>query len=175
VTITDPAWSGPGAAQFVGGWGFGFFTSLGTSAGDDVVGQSAFPPLEWDADVDNNSANGLNPYTLHGIGIGSPPGIDIGGHEVPSEAMGARDHWYIFYGQITAPDTPGIYTVEIDPRTSRLIRSDRDLHVDITDGYGAAAAPGTVIGESFSFTVTPEPALGSAILMIAAAAVRRRS
>jgi hypothetical protein len=174
VTILDPVWAGAGTAQFVGGWGFGFVVDRGTQGGDDILDVGAFGSVVWDADVDNNPANGLNPYMLHGVGIGSPPGIDVGGHEVPSEMMGARDHWYVFYGQIAAPDTPGTYTVEVRPATLRLIRPDRDLHMDVTSGYGMSADWGIFFGETFAFTVTPEPAIGSALLLFAAAAVRRR-
>jgi hypothetical protein len=170
ATIDDPLWSGPGT--WVGGFGLGFVTSLGTPIGDDRIGIGAFggvtPPI------------GSFPELLTNIGFGAPndPGrTDSGGNPFPYYGT-ARDKWYLMRGQVSVPDMPGTYTVEYvpPPNITNMIRLNIDLNDDLTEGWiESATLTGTVVGDSFSFTVMPEPAAVAVLLAFGAFVARRRA
>lgn len=161
----------------------GFFTNLGTTVGDDVFGIGFFGTLEWDADVDSSTA-GNQPYSLAGVGIGSPlTAVDSGGNPLSGFLYGgsARDKWYLVAASIAVPAAPGTYTVSWQPGEGGFIRGDHspfgavDLNNDILNGYIESVTwTSTRHGGSFSFTVTPEPATISAVLLAAAGLVARR-
>lgn len=179
-TITSPLYN---AMAKPGGFGMGFFTNLGTTIGDDVFGIGFFGPLEWDADA-NTMTGGNQPYALAGVGHGSPTtAVDSGGNPFTGFSYGgvARDRWYLISGTISVPAAAGTYTVEWQPGETNMIRGDNspfgpvDLNSDILNGYVESATwTSTRVGGSFSFTVTPEPATMSALLLAGAGLVMRR-
>jgi hypothetical protein len=165
--------------MMLGGFGMGFFTSLGTPAGDDIIGIVATMPLEWDADVSNGGPPpGINPYSLAHIGFGTPQtAVDTGGNPLDPAYGDARSKWYLVAGSVAVPNAPGIYTVEWRPGQNTVggIRLGVDLNNDITDGYvGAGSLTHTIVGDTFSFTVVPEPVALSLLLLGGAGFARRR-
>lgn len=173
ITITDNVWLGGMTPSLQGGFGMGFITDTGNNATaiGNVLGAGAAMGFAWDADVDNNAGNGLQPPALHGIGIGAPPGTDIGGNTVPP--AGARDAWYLMQGEINVPFTPGVYNVSVDPQAVSLISASANLSVDIPSGWLAPGSP-VLHGDAFQFTVVPEPATVSFLLFAGAAMACRR-
>jgi hypothetical protein len=177
--ITDQLWTAGKNGMLLGGFGMGFFTTLGTPTGDDIIGVGAFMPLEWDADVSNGGVPaGINPYALKGIGYGLPSAaVDSGGNAFAPTYGAARAKWYLVSGSVAVPAGAGIYTVDFVPgqNTQNVIRNGLNLGADITDGYiESASLSGTVQGGSFSFEVVPEPATLSALLFAGAGLVMRR-
>jgi hypothetical protein len=177
--IVDPLWTSGKTGMLNGGFGMGFFTTLGSPTGDDIIGVAAFMPLEWDADVSNGGVPaGINPYALKGIGYGTPAAaVDSGGNAFAPVYGAARAKWYLVSGTVAVPTALGNYTVEFVPgqATQNVIRAGLNLGADITDGYiESASLSGTVQGGSFSFTVVPEPATLSALLFAGAGLVMRR-
>lgn len=167
ATIDDPLWSGPGT--WVGGFGLGFITALGTPSGDDIIGPGAFGDI--------TPTLGSFPELLTDIGYGAPddPGrTDSGGNPFPFLGT-ARDKWYLMRGQVSVPDSPGLYSVSLDPVEANVIRLDIDLNDDITTGWiESATLTGSLIGDSFTFTVIPEPALMGIMLAVGSLVSRRR-
>lgn len=172
ITVDDDVWLAGKGGIFYGGFGFSFINDLGNnSTVGDITGFGAFAAPLWDADVDDNISDGLEPRALQNIGIGSPPGIDVGGHQVP--AMGARDKWYLAEGEISVPNAPGIYDVEVNPTSVALYRPDVDLNNDISSGLLLPTDP-ALTGDTFHFTVVPEPATLSVLLLAGAGVCIRR-
>lgn len=173
ITITDNVWSTGKTPTLVGGFGMGFLAETGnnTTSIGDVLGPGSAIGLSWDADVDNNAGNGLQPMSLNGIGIGAPPGTDIGGNQVPP--AGARDQWYLMQGQINVPMTPGLYTVMLDPQGAGVIMPTADLNTDLNAGWVLTSGL-LLTGDSFEFMVAPEPATLSFLLLAGAAFAWRR-
>lgn len=156
-----------------GGFGFGFFSDLGnnTSTPGNVLGMGAFQHLDWDADVDN--AGTLNPRALHNVGYGTPPGTDTGGAATPP--VDARDKWYIIKSTITVPHDPGDYTVTILPSSALVILPAVDLNVDNAAYRLLATDNGDLLaGSSFTFSVKPEPATLSLLVLGGAGLLLRR-
>ena len=128
--------------QFLGGYGLdGFDYPYGTPVGDDLLGIGQSLPLTWMADVEPN-APGLQPWSLAGIGYGERP---------------AGGDWLFALGEIPIPTDPGLYTVELVPYVGSYILPDVDLTVDHAGGYRGAFEDHQLIGDSFAFTVVPEP------------------
>jgi hypothetical protein len=176
--ITDPLWNstGPVPIQF-GGFGMGFVSDLGTTSGDDAIGIGAFMPLVWDAD--GHPAAGLQPYALANVGFGTPQtAVDSGGNPFDPAYGDARAKWYLLAGAVAVPDAPGTYTVSWAPGhySNNVIRrgTSIELIVDRTDHIESATIANTVVGGSFSFTVLPEPAALSVLLLAGAALATRR-
>ena len=129
--------------RFIGGYGFdgsslGFF---GISQDDDLLDFGQLLPMSWLADVQPN-APGLQPQALAGIGYGERP---------------AGGDWLFALGEIPIPTDPGLYTVELVPYTGVYILPDIDLTVDHESGFHGAFEDHQLIGDSFAFTVVPEP------------------
>jgi hypothetical protein len=181
--ITDPLWEGTGkSTKQTGGFGMGFFTTLGTPTGDDIFGPSPNGPLTWDADVSSNA--GLQPYAMANVGYGSPTtAVDSGGNAFsPFYGTGPRAKWYMLQGTIGIPHTVGTYHVTWDVEGANVISNGdfaglpaTDLNVDDTNGYGESVTrTGSFADGSFWFIVTPEPATLSALLFAGAGFVMRR-
>ena len=141
--------------HFVGGYGYNnqdyFF---GGSFEDDRLGVGGLLSITWDADVDD--APGLQPAALAGVGYGERP---------------AGGDWLFAEGQIPIPMIPGLYTVEVVPTNGAYILPDIDLSLDQDQDRGALDAD-HMIGDSFTFTVLPEP--GSLMLLAAGLFLLRR-
>jgi hypothetical protein len=76
-------------------------------------------------------------------------------------------------GDITVPFAPGQYTVSVDPQAVTLISPAANLMGDLTAGWLAPVSP-ALGGDSFGFTVLPEPATLSFLLLAGAAVTWRR-
>ena len=142
---------------FVGGYAFDnqFGPFAGNPSGDDLLDVWALLPGTWPADVEPN-VPGLQPLAMAGIGIGErPPG----------------GLWVLAGGTLSYPAAPGDYTVGLTPAYAQFIRSDVDLTQDQGAAYYEAFAAEDIFGDSFSFTVLPEPA---ALLLLAAGVVLLR-
>lgn len=174
-TTLDPLWSSAAMAPpMIGGFGMGFIQSLGTVVGDDIIGPGAFMDLVWDAD--GSTAAGLQPPALAGIGYGTPStAVDSGGTALDPAYGDVRSRWYLLAGTVAVPAAAGTYTVEWEDGETNVIIAGLDLTADITTGYlESATITGSRAGDSFSFTVVPEPATMSMLLIAGAGLVMRR-
>lgn len=158
--------AGTAKNTYVGGFGFNLLNSLGAQAGDDIVGAGAFGGLEYR----ENPLGGANHVSSLAANIGytTPSGEGF----VPGYGD-ARSNWYLLRGNIDVPDGAGIYTVAITPTSLNAITLDTDLNNDDLNGYFDTVLADAV-GHSFSFTVVPEPATMSALLLAGAGLVIRR-
>lgn len=172
--VLDPLWTSAMDSVQRGGFGMGFLSSLGTVSGDDIISAGAFMDTVWDADVGGQAGN--QPAALAGIGFGTPgTAVDSGGNPFSPSLGAPREKWYLLAGTVAVPDAPGVYTVEWDDEGASLIRIAADLSSDVTTGYiETATVTGSRAGDSFSFTVVPEPATLSALLVAGAALTTRR-
>lgn len=129
-------------AYFVGGLGFELYGGGHAADNGNVYGPGLVMWVEWRADV--SESPGLQPFALHGVGFGSPPGTDVGGTPV-----GNRDKWYLMETQLNIPPTPGIYQVRVVPGVCNVIRKGKDLSTDIVDGFHDGLQ--NLVGETFTF------------------------
>jgi len=181
VRIIHPVWSVEEPPVFVGGFGFFGINDLGnrTSQPGNVLGVGASIPLSW-----GRGFRPPYPELLHNIGYGTPPGIDTGGHQVPSPEMGPRDRWYLVGGAAVAPAAAGTYRVELGPGAEggNLGANLISPYIDLNTGQwgpweppGGWIIPGTNLhGDTFTFQVIPEPGLVGAALLAAALLKPRR-
>jgi len=145
--------------RFVGGFGLTHVPIPGGSAiGDDRVVNGWFIPIIWIADAQPNRP-GLQPPHLVGIGYDERP---------------AGGPWYLGETQVPIPLDPGIYTVSLNDMIVQYLRPDVDLGVDQDGGFRMAAPEEDILGDSFSFTVLPEPTgVGLGVLSSALLALLR--
>jgi hypothetical protein len=139
--------------RFVGGYGLnlgGGGVSVGVPVDDDRLVVSWVMDLVWLADAQPNRP-GLQPYALSGIGYGERP---------------AGGLWYLGQSLVPIPEVPGTYTVTLDPDVAHALDPDVDLSVDHQGGFRVWLDDASVFGDSFSFTVLPEP---NAVLCLALA------
>jgi len=143
---------------FIGGYGFNGFDGPfgGTPQDDDLIGIGQTFPMVWEADVEPN-VPGSQPWCLPGIGYGErPPGGD----------------WLFATGKIPIPTDAGVYTVSLDPYYADYILPDVDLRTDHVGGWRGLFDADQRIGDSFTFTVLPEP--GSFVLGLIGAMLTAR-
>jgi len=149
--------------RFVGGYGFTSPDGMpfgGSPIEDDVLGIGHHLSWSWQADTAPN-APGLQPNSLAGVGYGERP---------------AGGDWLFAVGEMPIPMNPGLYTVELMPSYGTFILPDIDLTVDHPGDWTGTFAPEDMLGDTFSFTVLPEP--GSALFGAMSAALlmcRRRA
>jgi hypothetical protein len=144
---------------FIGGYGFDgpTYPFGGTAQDDDRVGIGAGLPMVWEADVEPN-VPGLQPYCLAGVGYGERP---------------AGGDWLFAIGQIPIPLDPGDYTVESVPTWCDFILDGVDLRIDHGGEWRDTFGADQLVGDSFSFTVLPEPG-GLVLGLMGALLIMRR-
>lgn len=169
-TTIDFTYTGTAKVPYRAGFGMNFLNSTGAVAGDDIVGAGAFGGLEYRADFFGVGPPPLRPSLQWGIGYDTPGTASF--VYAPSTGS-ARADWYLLAGMINVPDAPGVYTVSITPTSVNTITLATDLNADDLDGY-VQSELGSSVGGSFSFTVLPEPATMSVLLLAGAGIVLRR-
>jgi hypothetical protein len=186
--VTDPMYVDSGTtlyAGYNGGWGFdNSGLPIGgnvTSSLCDVLGAGAHTPLSWTADV-NPTYPGLQPYARLGVGIGTYtfppddpaiPGIQAGfGQNLPNYV--GDGHWLMFRATI---DTSGWaagadYGWNVVPTHGAVYSPTIDYNYDQGGGFRIGVDAADMTGDSFAFTLIPEPS--AALVLLAAAALFRR-
>lgn len=200
-TIDGALWDQfKGIPFFNGGWGAdnaGLPTG-GNPQDDDVLGAGTSLGLTWDADINDNPADGYQPIRRPGIGQGEflgwnggagdpwddpkwPPG-DFDGLPIRDGFDGdGFSEWTWMVGEIRAPDVPGTYHVDFVPVAANVIKAGIDLQIDWPNDQGTwiqqlnfQTGDDVVTGDSFQFTVIPEPATLSLLGLAGLALIRRR-
>jgi len=186
-------------AGYNGGWGFdnaGLPTGGQVTAAGAITSAGMLAPLTWAADVNPNVA-GLQPYVRQGVGHGiyTFPAEDpivggmqggfgqvldnsgTGGPVLPGDGKwlfhrgtidtslgGARGNWDV-----------GTYDFEILPRSSAVYSPTVDYNSDLGGGFRISILGSDRLGDSFSFTLIPEPTtLGVLVLGAVGMVVSRR-
>ena len=186
-------------AGYNGGWGF---DNAGLPTGGTITGpgkiQSAgmLAPLTWAADV-NASVPGLQPYVRQGVGHGTYtfPAEDpiVGGMQggfgqvldnagTGGPVLPGDGKWLLQRGTIdTSLDgargnwDAGTYDFDIDPSVAAVYSPTIDYNFDVGGGFRIAIPGGEMVGDSFSFTLIPEPTtLGVLVLGAVGMVVSRR-
>lgn len=129
-------------AYFVGGFGFDFYDGGSPQQSGSIYGPGLFLWLTWRADMSDDP--GLQPYALHGVGYGAPPGTDIGG-----ALVGNRNKWYLMETHLKIPGEPGIYFARVENNVTNMIRRGRDLTEDVTNGYVEGFS--NITGDTYRF------------------------
>ena len=196
--VTDPMYAeylGSGyPGSYNGGWGFDnsglpIGGEVTTSPGD-LLGAGAMTPLTWYADV-NMHFPGVQPHARLGVGIGTYtfPGGYYGdpvcgglqggfGQDISniSNPIPGDGHWLMFRSTI---DTSGWaagadYGWNIIPTDGAVYSATFNYNVDIGGGFRIDVDAADMTADSFAFTLIPEPAGASLLLLAVAALVRRR-
>ncbi|UCG32322.1 MAG: PEP-CTERM sorting domain-containing protein [Phycisphaerales bacterium] len=178
------------APHYRGGWGFDVATD---KAGGDpwirpgsIIGAGGLLPLTWAADMDPLLA-GLQPFARLDVGHGvyTFPDDDPvlaglqGGFGMfisdPDNIVEGDGTWVIKKGHIdTTAWAPGTYNYDLIPTHGALLSGTADYNQDLGGGFRVLVDPADMTGDSFAFTIIPEPATAALLLLAAAAAMRRR-
>ena len=178
------------APHYRGGWGFD--GKLDVAGGNtmtrpgSVLGSGAFLPLTWDADVDP-LAPGLQPHARIDVGHGAYifPSEDpvLGGLQGgfgmsisdPDNIVEGDGTWVIMQGYInTTTWAPGTYNYDLIPTNGAVLSGTADYNQNLGGGFRVAVYPEDMSGDSFAFTIIPEPATAALLLLAATAVIRRR-
>jgi hypothetical protein len=195
--ITQAMFAGPGGsgAGYGGGWGFdNSGLPIGgnvTSAPGNIIAAGALAPLTWQADV-NTLYPGLQPYARLGVGIGTytfPAGYNGTGDPVCGGLQGGfgqdlsnveniiegDGHWLMFRSWIDTSGWAGgaDYGWNTAPWYGTVYSPTLDYNQDWGGGFRIAVDPADMTGDSFAFTLIPEPATLAALLLAALALTRR--
>ena len=186
-------------AGYNGGWGFdnaGLATGGNTDTVQELHGAGMLAPLAWDADV-NPTYAGLQPYVRQGVGHGTYtfPAEDpiVGGMQggfgqvldnagTGGPVLPGDGKWLLQRGTIdTSLDgargnwDAGTYDFDIDPSVAAVYSPTIDYNFDVGGGFRIAIPGGEMVGDSFSFTLIPEPTtLGVLVLGAVGMVVSRR-
>ena len=186
--VTHPMYVDSGTtlyAGYNGGWGFdNSGLPIGgnvTSSLCDVLGAGVHTPLTWTADM-NTIYPGLQPYVRLGVGIGTytfPPddplvgGMQGGfGQNLGNVPILGDGHWLMFRASIdTSGWGIGSYGWNIVPTAGAVYSPTIDYNYDQGGGFRIFVDAANMTGDSFAFTLIPEPA--AALVLLAAAALFR--
>jgi hypothetical protein len=177
--------------NYYGGWGF---DNAGLPIGGDVtvspgsvIAAGALTPLSWTADLVWDYP-GLQPYARLGVGIGTYTfpsedtacgGMQGGFGQDLSNAYNVipgDGHWLMFRGSIdTSGWTAGAdYGWNIVPTNGAVYSPTVDYNYDQGGGFRIGVPSVDMTGDSFAFTLIPEPATSAALLLAALGLTRPR-
>ncbi|UCG32323.1 MAG: PEP-CTERM sorting domain-containing protein [Phycisphaerales bacterium] len=179
--------SGP---AYDGGWGY---ATSGVPPGGNpyarpgsLLGVAAVMSLTWEADVDPLFP-GLQPFARLGVGhepytfpdldpilSGLQGGLGMSISD-PDNIVEGDGTWVVYRGLIdTDAWAPGTYNYDLIPTNGALLSGTADYNQDLGGGFRVAVYPEDMSGDSFAFTIIPEPPTAMLLLLAAAAVSRRR-
>lgn len=141
-----------GVPFFNGGWGFNNadLPTGGSQVDDDVLGAGSSWGLQWDADVNDNPADGYQPAKRPGVGQGVftgwngdggpfdddstwPPG-DFDGQVIRDGLWVLQTGTILIEDEAGNPIAPGSYRVDWNILTASVIRPEANLLEDAPSG-----------------------------------------